>query len=125
MSCVRQSYEERIADLACNASSRMAGSAIGSNQCAYYSLRLLDAKLSLTEERYGRELAQNSDNAKYTIQTFVAEGKAWRAYREAQCALYGATEGGSDGWKNAFAAMCEVDETKKRIARLQKGSLSN
>jgi uncharacterized protein YecT (DUF1311 family) len=48
------------------------------------------------------------------------EEKAWRAYRTANCALNGDIEGGSQGWKNAFAAFCEIDETKKRIANLKK-----
>jgi hypothetical protein len=33
--------------------------------------------------------------------------------------LQGAIDGGSDGWKNAWAASCEVEETQKRILRLQ------
>ena len=120
IACIRQNYEQRLADLFCSKSSLLAGSAMGSNQCAWYSLRLLDAKLAKIEERYGREAAAGTNNPEYTHRAFVEEQRAWRFYRQAQCTFYGATEGGLDGWKNAFAAMCEVDETKKRISRLQK-----
>ena len=97
----------------------MAGSAIGSSQCSYFTMRVVERELSLVEERYGRKISEESNNPEYTKRTFIAEQKAWRNYRSAQCALYGATEGGSDGWKNAFAGMCELDETKKRLARIK------
>lgn len=118
--CLKQQYERRIADLSCNPQSRMAGSAIGSNQCAYFSLRIVEQELSQVEERYGKRIAEESNNPEYTQRMLVEEQKVWRAYRSAQCALYGATEGGSDGWKNAYAGMCELDETRKRLARLKR-----
>lgn len=117
--CVTSHYERRIAELSCDPKSQMAGSAIGSNQCSTFSLRDLDRELVALEERYGKKVADETNNPEYTKRTFTAEQKAWRGYRAAQCDFYGATEGGSDGWKNAFAGICEVDETKKRIARLK------
>lgn len=119
ISCIRQQYEHRIAELSCDPNSAMAGSAIGANQCAYFSRRELDRELSLVEESYIRRASTDNNNPDYVARTFKDEQSAWRNYRAAYCAHYGATEGGSDGWKNAFAAMCEVDETKKRIARLK------
>jgi uncharacterized protein len=117
--CVTSYYERRIAELSCDPKSQMAGSAIGSNQCSYFSLRELDRQLAALEERYGKKVAEETNNPEYTKSTFAAEQKAWRSYRSAQCDFYGAIEGGADGWKNAFAGICEVDETKKRIARLK------
>lgn len=119
VACVKQQYERRIAELSCDARSATAGSAIGASRCAYYSLQVLERELSQLEERYGQSISEKSNNSEFTIRTFKAERDTWRRYREDQCALYGATEGGSDGWKNAFSSMCEVDETKKRIARLK------
>ena len=98
----------------------MAGSAIGSNKCTHFTLRTLDTELAKLEEQFGRKAASESSNPDYTSRTFAAEVKAWRDYKKAQCAFYGATEGGSDSWKNAFAGMCEVDETLKRIAYFKK-----
>ncbi len=118
--CIKQQYERRIADLSCSPKSRMAGSAIGSNQCAYFTMRGIERELSQVEERYGRKVSEETNNPEYTRRTLLEERKAWRDYRSAQCALYGAMEGGSDGWKNAFSSMCELDETKKRLARLKK-----
>ncbi|WP_168224832.1 lysozyme inhibitor LprI family protein [Rhodoferax aquaticus] len=119
VSCIRQQYEHRIAELSCDPKSAMAGSAIGANQCAYFSRRELDRELSLVEESYIRRVSTEDNNPDYLARTFKDEQSAWRNYRAAYCAHYGAMEGGSDGWKNAFAGMCEVDETKKRIARLK------
>lgn len=120
VSCVSFQYEQRIAELSCDPKSQMSGSAIGSNQCSHYSLRVLDRELAALEERYGKKMAVESNNSEYIKLTFAAERNAWRVYRVAQCDFYGATEGGSDGWKNAFAGSCEVDETRKRIARLKR-----
>ena len=117
--CIQHQYEARIAALSCSPKSVMAGSARGANQCAYFSLRGLDRELDALEERYQRKIGQASDNPDYTVNTFKEERRLWRQYRPAQCALHGALEGGSDGWKNAFAGMCEVDETQKRIAYLK------
>ncbi|MDO5693914.1 MAG: lysozyme inhibitor LprI family protein [Pseudomonadota bacterium] len=118
--CIQREYERRIAQLACDSDSTMAGSAIGANQCADYSLRVLEHELLAVEARYGRQIAKDSNNPDYTASTFKEEQRAWRTYRSAQCALQGAVEGGSDGWKNAFAGMCEVEATQKRIEGLKK-----
>lgn len=50
----------------------------------------------------------------------AAENVKWREYRNANCALYGETEGGSDGWKNAWTGSCTLSETDKRIDETQK-----
>lgn len=118
-SCIQHQYEQRIAELSCNPLSILAGTAIGAGRCSNFSLRLQERELSSIEERYGKMLADNTDNPGHTASVFKNERSAWRSYRAAQCALYGATEGGSDSWKNAFATMCEADETKKRIARMK------
>lgn len=119
VSCIQQQYEHRIAELSCDPKSAMAGSAIGANQCAYFSRRELDRELSQVEERYIRSASTENNNPDYLARTFKEDRGAWRSYRAAYCAHYGAIEGGSDGWKNAFASICELDETKKRIARLK------
>lgn len=119
VSCIQQLYEHRIAELSCAPKSAMAGSAIGANQCAHFSRRELDRELSQIEERYIRSASPRNNNPDHLARTFKEERSAWRSYRAAYCAHYGAIEGGSDGWKNAFTSMCEVDETQKRIARLK------
>lgn len=119
VSCMQQQYEDRIAELSCDGQSAMAGSAKGASQCAHFSRRKLDRALLLVEERYSRKVSEGSNNPDYTVRTFKEEQSAWRNYRTAYCAHHGALEGGSDGWKSAFAGMCEVDETKRRIARLK------
>ena len=118
--CVKQRYEERISELACDKDSRMAGSAIGSNLCSSFQLRLLEMQLTPLLETRAKQVLQSSNNPEYAKRVLAEEEKAWREYRRANCALHGETEGGSDGWKNAFAGFCEIDETKKRIADLTK-----
>lgn len=119
VNCIKYRYEQRIAEIACSPKSRMIVSAIGSNQCAYFSLLILDRELSSLNERYDKRVSELTNNPEYTKETLLAERKAWISYRAARCSLHGATEGGSDGWKNAFAGLCEVDETEKRIARFK------
>lgn len=123
VSCVRQEYEDRIAQLSCDRASPTAGSAIWASQCASLSLDALSQELSLVEASYIRQASVGNNNPDYFTRTFKDEQSAWVSYRSAYCAHYGAAEGGSDGWKNAFSAICAVDETKKRIARL-KGEIS-
>lgn len=118
VACIQRHYEYRISQLSCDPQSAMAGSARGASQCAHFSLRELDRELLFIEGRYSRQVSQGSNNPDFAIRTFKEEQAAWRSYRAAYCAHYGSIEGGSDGWKNAFAGICEVDETKKRIARL-------
>lgn len=117
--CVRQRYEQRIIQLACDPKGNLSGSAIGALQCAGFTRLQLDRELKTVEEKYIRSVAADNNNPGYLTRTFEDEQSAWRNYRSAYCAHHGAVEGGSDGWKNAFAAICEVDETKKRIARLK------
>ncbi len=118
--CIKQHYEKRIAELSCSPQSRLAGSAIGTLQCTNFSMRIVEQELTQLEERYGKKASEESNNPEYTKRTLDEEKKVWRDYRSAQCALYGAMEGGSDGWKNAFASTCELDETTKRLARLRR-----
>jgi uncharacterized protein YecT (DUF1311 family) len=117
--CVKRRYEERIAALACSSDSQMSGSAIGANQCAFFSLRGQERELSILDAQYAEKVSSASNNPEYTARVAKAEQKSWRDYRSAQCALYGALEGGSDGWKNAFAVTCELSETKARIKQMQ------
>ncbi len=118
--CVKQRYQQRIAELACDPKSQMAGSGLGTNQCSHFSKLVLEPELAALEERQRSKAAAESNNPQYLVRTLVAEQKAWREYRSARCAYYGAGEGGSDAWKNAFAAACELDDTKKRIAAVKK-----
>lgn len=118
--CVRHQYEDRLAQLWCNPHGRMSGSAIGANRCAGMSLRIVERELGSLEQRYGRKVSEESNNPEYTLRTLAEEQKTWRTYRAAKCALRGALEGGSDGWKNAFSGMCEVEEAKRRVNELKK-----
>jgi uncharacterized protein len=117
--CVKQAYEDRLAQLYCDEKSNLRGSAQGALQCSYFSLQLLERELTPLEEKYGKKLAADTNNPEYTATTFKREAKAWRDYRDAQCALYGATEGGLDKWKSAFAVGCAWTETKNRVDKLK------
>ncbi|MFD1243784.1 lysozyme inhibitor LprI family protein [Paralysiella testudinis] len=117
--CLQQQYEQRIAELSCNPDGVMAGSAIGANQCAYFSRLALDRQLSTLEVQYQQKINRDAESPDNMNSIFKTEQNAWRQYRSAQCALHGAIEGGSDAWKNAFAGMCELDETQKRITSLK------
>lgn len=117
--CIRQRYDERIAELSCK-SERMAGAAIGVSQCAWFSRRVLDRELKTLEDRQARKAVEGSSNADATRRALAAERKVWRDYRAARCALQGDQAGGADIWKNAFAASCEVGETEKRVAELRR-----
>lgn len=120
LACIRLHYEQRIIQLTCDPEGNLSGSAIGALQCAGFTRRQLDRELSVVEGKYIRSVtADDNNNPGYLTRTFEEEQSAWRNYRSAYCAHHGAMEGGSDGWKNAFAAICEVDETRKRIARLK------
>lgn len=116
--CLIQRYEERMAELACDKDSSMLGSAIGNMQCSHFRLRVLEWQLKPLLDARAREVLETSNNIEYSKTVLAEEDRAWRVYRDAQCALHGSTEGGSDGWKNAFAGHCAVDETKKRIESL-------
>ncbi|NRF70284.1 DUF1311 domain-containing protein [Aquincola sp. S2] len=119
MPCIKQRHDERIAELACDRDGRMAGSALGSNRCTSFQLRLLERQLPPLEERRRTLVVDSSNNREHAQRVLAQEVTAWRTYRDATCALYGETEGGSDGWKNAFAGACLLEETKKRIANLR------
>lgn len=114
--CIRQRYEERLPALLCEG--RSTGTAIGTLQCAYFQTRLAERQLALLQEKFAGQVAAASSNKPYAEEVLVAEEKAWRAYRDARCALHGEREGGSDGWKNAVGALCVLEETHKRIALL-------
>lgn len=116
--CIEHRYEQRIADLACDEESRMAGSAVGSGQCFFFQVRLAERQLAQLEENFANRVLITSYHPEYTNHVLVAEKKAWRVYRDAQCALRSEMDGGSDGWKNAWASACELEETNKRIASL-------
>lgn len=117
--CLIQRYEERIAELACDKDNHRLGSAIGNGQCSHFQLRILERQLQPLLEARAREVLDASNNIEDSKTVLAEEDRAWRVYRDAQCSLYGATEGGSDGWKNAFAGHCAVNETKKRIESLK------
>jgi uncharacterized protein len=116
--CVRKSYEARIKELAC-AKSNM-GSARGFGNCNYLMLREAETSVVPLELQYARQVIAASDNPEYAKEVLAAESLKWREYRDANCALYGETEGGSDGWKNAWASVCALGETQKRIKALKR-----
>ena len=120
IACLEAKYEQRIADLACDKESIGAGSGSGSSMCTSFLIRLVERELSPLQEKFVGQVVGQSNNPDYAKRVLIAEEKAWRDYRHAQCALYGETEGGSDAWKNAFAASCMLDETKKRLAERKK-----
>ncbi len=117
--CLQPQYEQRIAALSCDPDSVMAGSAIGASQCAYFSRLGLDRQLNTLEAQYRQKISRGAEHPDHMTRIVATEQNAWRQYRTARCALYGALEGGSDAWKNAFAGFCEVEETQKRIEGLK------
>ena len=117
--CLKLRYEQRLAAISCDPKGLMAGSASGSIDCTSRSLRLLDRDLDLLEANYSRVISKDADDPEFVVRRSQNEQKLWRQYRAAQCTLYGIGEGGSPRWKSAFASLCEVDETQKRIARLK------
>ncbi len=117
--CVEQSYESRLAEMFCDGKALGSGSGNNSAKCHYYSLQMANRELQPLEELSLKSVLKDSNNQKYLTDTFYAENKAWREYRRASCALYGATEGGLDIWKTAFALGCELKETQTRIKRLK------
>ncbi len=77
--------------------------------CANTELSTLDEALS---DAFSLEVERTE-----SLPTFGPHKKPWRHHRTAYCAHYGALEVGSDGWKNAFAGMCEVDENKTTLMK--------
>lgn len=117
IACLRRSYEKRIKELAC--SSNNTGSAVGALKC--FGLKLSEAESVLTrlEQLQANGVLGASNNPERARELTREERKKWIEYRDAYCELFGETEGGSDGWKNAWAASCAVAETEKRIAALR------
>jgi uncharacterized protein len=118
-SCIEQSYDSRLADMHCDPKSTGSGSGYASAQCGHFSLKLADRELLPLEANWLKTMAKDSNNVAYLAEAFKTENKAWRENRRASCALYGATEGGLDIWKTAFALGCELKETQTRINRLK------
>ena len=116
IACLRRSYELRIRELAC-AKNNM-GSAIGAGACYYFELRESENILKPLQNQYVRQIVATSSNPKYTQELLASENSKWRESRDANCALFGETEGGSDGWRNVWTTSCALDETKKRIIEL-------
>ncbi len=96
------------------------GSAVGAEACFAVRLRAAESELVQLEARIaGAIIAASSEPAKGK-HLVEAEAKAWRAYRDAKCELYGETDGGSEGWKTAMTTSCAVEESNARIALLRK-----
>jgi len=96
--CLGQSYERRIAELACMDGPALA-SAIGMSTCASATLRRLDHELE------ARDPARK--------QTW----EEWRTARADKCLTEGQAAGGAPGWQAASALQCEVKATQERLAR--------
>jgi uncharacterized protein YecT (DUF1311 family) len=112
--CVQRAYEDRISELSCQDT----GGAAGAMLCHGSQLQLADYVLAPLEKQYAQIVTKASDNPS-SSSLLLAEARLWRQYRAARCALHGETEGGSDEWKSAWAAGCEVDQTRERIAALR------
>lgn len=96
--CLRQSYERRIAELACMDGPALA-SAIGVSTCASAKLRCMD-----------HELEERDPAHKQTMEE-------WRAARAKRCLKEGQAAGGATGWQSASALQCEVKAAQERLAR--------
>ena len=96
--CLQQSYEQRIAALACMDGPALA-SAIGVSTCASAELRRMD-----------HELVARDPARKKTWD-------AWRTARASRCLKEGQAAGGAPGWQSASALQCEVKATQQRLAR--------
>ena len=95
------------------------GSAIGAGECYASQLRAVDAELVQFEAKYADAIAATASSPSTLKRAAESEARAWRAYRFAKCELVGENEGGSEGWKSAIAASCEVAETNARLAILR------
>jgi uncharacterized protein len=96
--CLQQSYERRIAELACMDGPALA-SAIGVSTCASAELRRMDHELVARDPARAQGL------------------EAWRAARGSRCLKEGQAAGGAPGWQSASALQCEVKATQERLAR--------
>jgi len=114
--CLEQSYKVRIRELACEP--KNSGSATGYGKCAYLQLLESETILAPLEQHYASQVIAASSNQEHVKELLITESKKWREYRDANCALLGATTGGSDAWRNAWATGCALAETKKRLADL-------
>jgi uncharacterized protein YecT (DUF1311 family) len=116
--CLRQLYEKRIGELACGYNNT--GSAIGANLCHASQQHQADLALKPLEERYAKKLAASAENPGRVKSLMGAERKSWQDYRDTHCELEAEALGGAPGWKSATSAACSVDETRKRIAGMEK-----
>lgn len=121
VACIKSRYEERIINL-CEEGTRVTGGAIGANACASVRLDIAERKLGDLELKWDKEVISNRDDAEqeYMQQLITDERKAWRAYRNAKCTLYGAQEGGAPAWQAAYSNYCMVEETEARIKGLNR-----
>jgi uncharacterized protein len=116
--CLRLSYDKRITELACGYNNT--GSAIGANLCYSSQLRQTEQALKPLEQRHTKQLLASAENPSKVKRLVEDEWKAWLDYRDAHCELASEALGGAPGWKNATSASCAVEETRKRIATVDK-----
>jgi uncharacterized protein len=116
--CLRQLYDKRITELACGYNNT--GSAIGANLCYSSRLRQAEQTLKPLEARRAKQQAASAENPAKVKRLVEDEWKAWLDYRDAHCELESEALGGAPGWKNATSASCAVEETRKRIAAVEK-----
>jgi uncharacterized protein YecT (DUF1311 family) len=117
--CLIARYEQRILQL-CEQDSHVTGAAIGVNACSSVRLAVVERELEARERRDEQALVKDTDDPDFMRQVASAERKAWRAYRDAKCALQGAQEGGMPAWKAAYGNVCRVEETKARAAGMKR-----
>lgn len=116
--CLRQLYDKRITELACGYNNT--GSAIGANLCHSSRLRQAEQALKPLQARHVKQQAASAEDPARVKRLAEDEWKAWLDYRDAHCELEGEALGGAPGWKNATSASCAVEETRKRIAAVEK-----
>ena len=80
----------------------------------------IDAAQTDLDGLYQAALAKLPDNDPSDIRKgkaqLVKAQDAWAAYMRENCAYIGAAEGGSNLWVTNFAARCQLDEIRQRIA---------
>jgi uncharacterized protein YecT (DUF1311 family) len=120
--CVKDQYEKQVQKLDAKVCDFYTGGAMGDSICSGNKLDILNKLLEKLQKRYEIFVMKEYDKPdNFEIQpkevnsALIKESKAWKNYINAKCWLDGINEGGSFGWKNAFAQDCVVEETYKRI----------
>lgn len=127
--CVKNQYETRVEKLNAKVCDFYSGGANGDEICSGNKLNILNKILAKVQRHYEEYVIKQYEKPDISEMqpsevkdALIKESLAWKKYTEASCWLNGINEGGSFGWKKAFAQDCVVDETYKRI-KLLKGEI--